>query len=202
MIFLKTSNAILSSALVAMLSLFSGASSAQQLSEAQSQGTTQASPVMQELAQARNEIQQLNEALQAIQASTIDSSDDLQAKLDEYQTVLDSSMKENGFDATEVRARLNAIVEKVQSGEIAQEEQLQLRQEYQKHAQSLQAQQQKAMELTTVRQAYTAFSGALLTAMKKQDPNTEQLMAQLNSAQKQYQAMVQRVMQAEAQGDN
>jgi hypothetical protein len=27
-------------------------------------------------------------------------------------------------------------------------------------------------------------------------------MAQLNSAQKQYQAMVQRVMQAEAQGDN
>jgi chromosome segregation ATPase len=202
MIFLKTTNAILSSALVAMLSLFSGASSAQQLSEAQSQGTTQASPVMQELAQARNEIQQLNEALQAIQASTIDNSDDLQAKLDEYQTVLDSSMKENGFDATEVRARLNAIVEKVQSGEIAQEEQVQLRQEYQKHAQSLQVQQQKAMELATVRQAYTSFSGALLSAMKKQDPNTEQLMAQLNSAQKQYQAMVQQVMQAEAQGDN
>jgi hypothetical protein len=121
---------------------------------------------------------------------------------DALTSLVSGYMKENGFDATEVRARLNAIVEKVQSGEIAQEQQVQLRQEYQKHAQSLQVQQQKAMELATVRQAYTSFSGALLSAMKKQDPNTEQLMAQLNSAQKQYQAMVQQVMQAEAQGDN
>jgi hypothetical protein len=53
------------------------------------------------------------------------------------------------------------------------------------------------MEVDTVREAYTTYSESLFTAMKAENPNTEQLIAQLNSAQQQYQTMMQQM-----QGDS
>jgi hypothetical protein len=50
----------------------------------------------------------------------MENNDELQAKYEEYQVVLDDTMKENGFNASAVIERLNVIVYKAQSGKLHQ----------------------------------------------------------------------------------
>lgn len=170
---------------MAMVCFSSGA-----IAEQDSPNSAQATSTS-DVAKVRQKIQQINARLQEIQTQTLASNKDLVAQRNEFQGLLDGVMKDNGFKSTATLDRLKVIVEKLQGGSISEEEQQRLQKEYQQKSQQLRLAQRKAMQNEDVQAARSAYIEELVGAMKDQNPATETLIAELNTAQKQYQAMMQ-----------
>jgi len=170
---------------MAMVCFSSGA-----IAEQDSPNSAQATSTS-DVAKVRQKIQQINARLQEIQTQTLASNKDLVAQRNEFQGLLDGVMKDNGFKSTATLDRLKVIVEKLQGGSISEEEQQRLQKEYQQKSQQLRLAQRKAMQNKDVQAARSAYIEELVGAMKDQNPATETLIAELNTAQKQYQAMMQ-----------
>ncbi len=170
---------------MAMVCFSSGA-----IAEQDSPNSAQATSTS-DVAKVRQKIQQINARLQEIQTQTLASNKDLVTQRNEFQGLLDGVMKDNGFKSTATLDRLKVIVEKLQGGSISEEEQQRLQKEYQQKSQQLRLAQRKAMQNEDVQAARSAYIEELVGAMKEQNPATETLIAELNTAQKQYQAMMQ-----------
>lgn len=159
------------------------------IAEQDGQNSTQA-PSASDVTQVRQKIQQINARLQEIQTQTLAGNKDLVTQRNEYQGLLDGVMKDNGFKTTATIDRLKSIAETVQGGNVSQEEQQRLQKEYQQKSQQLRLAQREAMQNEDVRAARSAYIEELVDAMKDHNPATEKLIAELNTAQQQYQAMM------------
>lgn len=147
-----------------------------------------------QVAEVREKIKKISGRLQKIQKQTLASNEDLVKQQTEFQGILDGVMKDNGFNSTTTLDRLKVIAEKLQAGNVSQEDQQRLQQEYQQKSQQLQLAQREAMQNEDVQSARSAYIEDLVSAMKEQHPKAEQLISELNTAQQQYQAMVQASM--------
>lgn len=173
---------------------------AQPIDPAQQPGTApagQQSASMQKLQAMQARMQRLSEQLQTIQRQAMQAHPELEERRADYQQLVMDTMSEQGYEAAAALDRMNQMQLQLSSEELSEAEQQSLRSSLQQESIEFRTAQGEAMENETVRAALLELETDLLDAMVAEDPQTEQLIAQLNETQREFQAMIQS-MQPEA----
>ncbi|NIX11201.1 MAG: hypothetical protein GWN05_06585 [Gammaproteobacteria bacterium] len=134
---------------------------------------------MQELQEVQQELRAVGQQLGRIQRQALQADPKLQEQQSEYRTLLLSTMKGNGHKPEADIARLNEIEGQLKAEGVPDEERRQLITEYRRTSAGLQQARQEAMQDGTVRAAAGALSEAVLTAMREQDPKTDELLGRM-----------------------
>lgn len=174
----------------AALVMFAGAALAQQAAPG-----VQGDGLMQQVQQKQAEIQQLNQQLAQIQQETIEANPELADQRDELLENVEDKMVQAGHDPEASREKIGELQEQLQGGELSDEESQSVAQEIRQEQSTLQQAQGQAMQDEAIRTEIQSLNEQLVAAMREQDPQSEQLIAQLQSAQQEYQALMQRAMQ-------
>jgi chromosome segregation ATPase len=154
----------------------------------------------QALQQLQRQIQQLGQKLQGIKQKALTENPELQEQQDDFADMVEKKMAELGVNAEQTREKLEKIAKDAQekAENLTEEQRQAMQKEYTEQRTALQQAQQKVMQMEEVQAAGDALSKALVDGMKTVDESSEQLLAQLNQAQAQYQAIMQQVMQQRA----
>lgn len=156
---------------------FASASNAQQAGQQQQPG----------LNSIQAQFQQIQSELARIQRTTLEENPELQIQADALETLIADAMKESGTDPQANQERLQELQLKAQNSELPQEEQQALATEFQQIREDMMRAQQEAMQAEEVREKHTKFQSDMIAAMQKQNPKSEELMAQLRKIQTQIQ---------------
>jgi len=155
----------------------------------------QSGGLMEQVQQKQTEIQQLNQQLAQIQQATIEANPELADQRDELIANVDEKMIEAGHDPEASRQKIGDLHEQLQGGELTTDESQSVSAEIRQHQTQLQQAQRQAMQDEAIQTEVQALNENLVEAMAERNPQTEQLIAQLQSAQQEYQALMQRAMQ-------
>jgi len=142
-------------------------------------GTAQREGI-QQMQQARRELQKTNQELAAIREKTLENNPELAKRRDELSALVQETMSEQGHDPDAQIERLEELRKKMQSGDVEASERREILQEAQSQQQQLQQAQQAALQDEEVQQAREAFGEDLIAAMKEEDPRTEELIQKLD----------------------
>ncbi len=191
----------------ALLTLCAVSVSAQQMPEGHPGGAMppqsrdgQASELIQQVQAKRAEIEQLNQQLMAIQESTIEENPELARQRDDLISFVDEKMAETGYDAEAARGRIETLQGEMQSGELSTEEQQQHRQQLRQEMTSMQQAQGQIMQDEEFQAKREALNENLVAAMEAQNPQTDELISRLQTAQQEYQQLAQQAMQQHGGG--
>jgi len=181
------------------LTLSAGGAVSQQTAQEAVPGA-QAGGLIQQVQQKQAEIQQLNQQLAQIQQATIEANPELADQRDELLANVDEKMVEAGHDPEASREEIGDLQAQLQGGELSAEESQAVTQQIRQEQTQLQQAQRQAMQDEAIRTEIQSLNEGLVEAMSEQNPQTEQLIAQLQTAQQEYQAMMQRAMQQQGGG--
>jgi hypothetical protein len=145
---------------------------------------------LQELQQLQQEMQTLGQQLDAIQQAALQANPELQNQQEQYRKKLTNAMQEQGADPEPVLERMGDIQEQLQDEELDKEKRQQLINTYREKDMRLQRARQEAMQNEEVRKAAEDLSEATLTAMREQDPKTEELLQELEQLQQRMQKLI------------
>ena len=165
------------------------------LGQQQAGPSAQSGGLMQQVQQKQAEIQQLNQQLAQIQQATIEANPELADQRDELIANVDEKMVEAGHDPEASREKIGDLQEELQGGELSAEESQSVTQEIRQAQTQLQQAQQQAMQDEAIRTEIQSLNEGVVEAMTEQNPKAEELIAQLQTAQQEYQALMQRAMQ-------
>jgi uncharacterized coiled-coil DUF342 family protein len=160
----------------------------------------QAGELMQQVQQKQAQIQQLNQQLAQIQEATIEANPELADQRDELLASVDEKMAEAGHNPEDSREKIESLQGQLQGGELSAEENQSVSQALRQEQTSLQQAQSQAMQDEAIRTEIQSLNEALVAAMREQNPQTDELISQLQTVQQEYQALMQRAMQQ--QGGN
>jgi chromosome segregation ATPase len=145
-----------------------------------------------ELRNAQKKVRDLRQQLGKIQQKAMENNPELKQKRSELQELMKSKVKEQVDGADQKMARLKEIRQKLRNNkDIPKGERQKLMKEFQSTAQAFQQAQQKAMKDPEVQKAQKAFREDMRAAMKKEDPNTDQLIQDLQQARKDFRQKLQ-----------
>lgn len=177
-------------ALTAVLSLFllltAGAATAQSPDAAL---TAEQQAQLQAIHAARKQMMQLEQRLTQIQEATLAANPELKAQQEGFKAKLLAAMEENGYAAEQEVAELHALEARLRAEGASDEERRALMVEFQQKAAAYQQAQRQAMESESLQQARQELSDAVLAAMKRQDPQTEALIGQLQETRQRLMAL-------------
>jgi uncharacterized coiled-coil DUF342 family protein len=169
---------------------------------AQQQGESgQPSELLQQVQQKQAEIQQLNQQLAQIQQQTIEANPGLADKRDDLMDTVDEKMVEAGHDPEASRDKIEELQGQLQSGELSNQESQSVSQELRQEQTSLRQAQGQAMQNEEVQTRIQSLNEELIAAMREQDPKTDELISQLQTAQQEYQQLMQEAMQKHGGGN-
>lgn len=186
----------LAAAAMVLTALVSGSVQAQEQS-----APGQPSELLQQVQQKQAEIQQLNEQLSAIQQNTIEANPGLADKRDAFMAKVDEKMAESGHDPEASRQKMDELRGQIEGGELSQDEAQQVAQELRTEQSAMQQAQGQAMQDPEVQADIQSLNQELVAAMREQNPQTDELISQLQSAQQEYQALMQEAMQKHGGSD-
>jgi hypothetical protein len=145
-----------------------------------------------ELRNAQKKMRDLRKQLGEIQQKALDNNPELKQQRKDLRSLMQKKVKGQVEGADSKMARLKEIRSKLQNNkDIPKSERQKLMKEFQSTAQLFQQAQQKAMQDPEVQQARKKFQKDLRAAMKEEDPNAEQLIQDLQQAQKDFQKKLQ-----------
>lgn len=147
------------------------------------------------LRQKRAELMQAKERLDKIQHEAMEADPKLRAQETAFAELVKEEMKGMGRKPDEEVAELRELQQKLQSEELPDAERQQLWGQFQEKAGSFRAAQQRALQTPKVQQAQTELREAVVAAMKARDPETEKLLAQMESTREELKALHQKAMQ-------
>ena len=160
----------------------------------------QAGGLMQQVQQKQAEIQQLNQQLAQIQQATIEANPELADQRDELLANVDEKMAEAGHDPEASREKIGDLQEQLQGDELSPEENQAVAGELRQEQSSLQQAQSQAMQDESIQTEIQSLNEDLVAAMRERNPKVEELIAQLQTAQQEYQSLMQRAMQQQQGG--
>lgn len=160
----------------------------------------QAGELMQQVQQKQAEIQQLNQQLAQIQQATIEANPELAEQRDELLSNVDEQMAEAGHDPEASREKIGDLQEQLQGDELSPEENQAVSKELRQEQSSLQQAQSQAMQDESIQTEIQDLNEDLVAAMRERNPETGELISQLQTAQQEYQALMQRAMQQQQGG--
>ena len=202
--FLRPLNLLRAAGTAAVLVFGAASVSAQQMPEGHPGGMmapkSQGNELIQKVQAKRAEIQQLNQQLMQIQESTIEANPELAQQRDELISFVDEKMAETGYDAEAARGRIEKLQGEMQSGELSTEEEQQHRQQLRQEMTSMQQAQGQIMQDEEFQAKREALNENLVAAMQEQNPKTDELISQLQTAQQEYQQLAQQAMQQHGGG--
>jgi chromosome segregation ATPase len=204
--FLRPLNLLRAAGTAAVLVLGAVSVSAQQMPEGHPGGMMapnsqgQGNELIQQVQAKRAEIQQLNQQLMQIQESTIEANPELAQQRDDLISFVDEKMAETGYDAEAARGRIEQLQGEMQSGELSTEEQQQHRQQLRQEMTSMQQAQGQIMQDEEFQAKREALNENLVAAMQEQNPQTDELISRLQTAQQEYQQLAQQAMQQQGGG--
>lgn len=194
---------VLSVGAAVAFAVLAGAVAAQQAPQQSAPPAASQAPagdLLQKVQQKQAEIQQLNQQLAKIQQETIEANPELATQRDDLLELVDTKMTEAGHDPDASREKIEDLQGQLDSGELSDEETRSVGQELRQQQSSLQQAQGQAMQDQQVQQEIQQLNEELVAAMREQNPQTDELIAQLQTAQQEYQALMQQAMQQ--QGGN
>lgn len=133
---------------------------------------------------ARNEMMQARGRLNNIQKAALKAHPELQKQQGAFVDLLTKTMKKNGYDANKKIAELKSLRSRLQDQKTPQDEKRKLAGQFQVKVIELNKARGKAMQDTKVQKAQHSLQNAVITAMRKQDPDTDKLIATVESKQK------------------
>lgn len=173
-----------------------------QSSEGQAAPSSEAPAAMQELQAKQQQIQQLMNELRGIQQAATEANPELAEEQKEYRDLVMATMAEQNFDPRAAMEDLQSLQAELQGGgdQLGEEERQAKMQELEQKSQEFRNQQQKAMQAEEVTAARDELDQKMRAAMKEQDPEAAEMMAELTALQKEYQSLLQEAMQQQQQG--
>jgi hypothetical protein len=130
--------------------------------------------------------QALQQELMQIQNATLEANPALVDRQEQLGTLVRETMRENGHTPEADLEKMSEIRETLEAGDVGDAERETLVTEFQElRAEFVGARQQAAAD-PQVQEEQQAFQEALLTAMREQDPRTDQLMQQMAQLQQRY----------------
>lgn len=145
-----------------------------------------------ELRSAQQKVRDLRQKIGEIQQKAMENSPELQQQRKDLRALVKEKFKAQVDGADKKMARLKEIRKKLQGDEeLPKEERQKLMKEYQQIAGPFQKAQRQVMQDPEVKQARDKFKADMRAAMKEEDPNTEQLIQDLQQAQKEFQQKLQ-----------
>jgi len=191
---------------VAVLSLFAlgaHAQISQQPAPMNQQGSAQQAPsqqLMQQVLAKRAEIQNLGQELQQIQQETLEANPELAKQRDELVTLMDTKMVEAGHDPSASRDKIEELQGQLQGEELTKSERQELGTELRQEMTTLQQAQGNVMQDQEVQAKRQSLNEDLVSAMEEQNPKTEELISDLQSAQREYRQLASRIQQQQGGG--
>lgn len=131
----------------------------------------------------RSEMMQTRSQLNKIQQAAFKAHPELQKQQKSFGDLLTRTMKKNGYDAKKEIAKLKSLRTSLQDKKTPQTKKRELAQQFQAKVIKLNKARSKALKDKKVSKAQHSLQKAVLTAMRKQDPNTDKLIAMLQSKQ-------------------
>lgn len=190
-------------AVVAALACVVGAVSAQPMEPAPApDASQQQQAVMQQLQAMQEQIRQLTEQLQQIQRQALAANPELQEQQSEYQDLVIDTMSDQGYEAEAALERMGDLQAQLESDELSEAEQQAMVNDLRAASAEFRSAQGEAMQTEAVRDAQSELESDLIAAMIELNENTEALIAQLQSAQQEYQAMIQALQAGAAPADD
>ncbi len=133
-------------------------------------------------------MQAIAEELQRTEQAVLADNPELATQRDAFQALLRKTMTEKGADPEKAVARLAELQREAQGGNLSEERQQAMAQEFRDTRLTLMAARQAALEDDAVATAGQTFQQNLLTAMAEQNPDTPALIDELQQIQQQMQA--------------
>jgi len=158
----------------------------------QGQGSAEAQQARKEIQEAQKRVRDLQQQVGEIRESALKSNPELEQQRGDLRDLMKEKMKAEGHKPDEKLSRLKELRTQLQEGDdLSQQEQQELRGEYQKVMQSFRQAQQKTLKDPEVQKAREQFSQDLQAAMKEEDPQAEELMQELDEARKDFREKIQ-----------
>lgn len=143
------------------------------------QGKPQAKPQagQNETAQLMQSYREKNQQLQGIQQETIKNNPKLKAEMEHFQDEMMASMKTHGYDVKQGQARVQAMIAKMKSGKkMSKAERTSTMQSFQAEREKMMKARAASMKDPKIVKDRKALSDHMISAMKKQDKRTDQLL--------------------------
>ena len=141
-----------------------------------------------------NEMQQIQQRLISVQEQALQNDPELQEQAQEYQQTLLAAMRAEGFDPMQSLNHIELIEKQIQSQTLNEQEREGLMAEVQEEEARLQQAEQAALQQEGVQQAREQLMEGMLAAMRKQEPQTDELIQDLEDKN----AELRSIMTAEA----
>jgi hypothetical protein len=153
---------------------------------------------MQAARQLHGEYVELQNRLSLIQEKTMEAHPELKKQEQAFLDLMMAKMKSSsGASPKDDLATIEKLEQKLRSEDTPDSERQALMAEYQEKAMAFRTAQVEALKDPEVQKAQGALRDATLTAMKQQDPQTEQLMQQLQQKQDEMKRMLEAAGQAQ-----
>lgn len=196
----STRSVLLAGVLGMSIAGFAGPAAAES-SGGQSAPSSEAPAVMQQLQAKQQKMQQLLGELRQIQKKVTQANPELAAQQDDYRDLVINTMSDKDFDPeAEIQDMRSLQAELRGNDQLGQKERQSKMQELQQKKQQFRSKQRQAMQDEQVQTAREELDQNMQAAMKEQNPKSEELIAQLNRLQKEYQSLLQKAMQQQQQG--
>lgn len=166
---------------VAAIVIVTGASAEQQTREV---------PEQQQARQ--TEMQQIQQKLIAIQERTVEANPELQEQRENLETLATDAMEDAGYDPDALTGTLQSAQADLQDESLSEEEKMQTLREAREAQQELQKAEQAVMQDEEVVQAREEFQSNLMTAMREEDPEVNQLIERFQQLRQEMQGDMQR----------
>lgn len=135
--------------------------------------------------QAYAEYMELQGRLDKIQAATLEAHPELKQQQQAFMDLMLSKMPSTGATAKDDLAAIEKIEKALGNAETPEAERKTMMTEYQEKAMAFRKAQMQSLKDPEVQKAQETLMNATLTAMKSQDPQTEQILGQMREKQEQ-----------------
>jgi uncharacterized protein (UPF0218 family) len=132
---------------------------------------------------ARSEMMQARGRLSKIQKAAFKAHPELLKQQKSFGDLLSKTMKKNGYDSRKEIAELKSLRSRLQDKKTPQAKKQKLAHQFQAKVIKLNKARGKALQDKKVRKAQQSLQNAVISAMRKQDPDTNKLIAMLQSKQ-------------------
>lgn len=164
--------------------------SAQQAGQSPSPNSAARSTI-QEIQQARAELEDLRNQLETIQENVVKKNPAIQDAQANLQDLLMEKMTSEDLKPQQAMERMQDLESKLEAGDMEQAEKQETQKSLRSIRSALMEAQKQALEDPEVKQARQDLSQDLLAAMKDQNPKTEQIIQEMRSTQQRMQQLIQ-----------
>lgn len=135
----------------------------------------------------RQDAQQLKQ----IHDKAVKNNPDLAKEQQQFQDQVKSAIKKQGYDVQAGQKRMQSMAKKLQSGDLSDKQRKQVMQKFQNERQKMVEARNKALSQPDVKKSGQQLENDTISAMKKQNPKTTQLISEMKNTRNKLQQSAQ-----------